>query len=179
MTELGSRKNQGKPALELIPWADLEVSQGPGRIAVEDLYGALKVWFNGAPFPLQIQFPRCEILGVGAVLTFGSVKYAPRNWEKGLTFSSVFGCAARHAEVLAAGEILDRESGLPHVSHFWCNVLMLLVFTARGRTDLDDRPPAHPAIRERLDRLTALVAQTGENTVTSPGPNPSKPNGIN
>jgi hypothetical protein len=177
MTE-AKKFDGGKPRLDLVPWPDLHVMDDIS-IPVETMYETLKLWFFGSPFRLTMPIPRGEIVGVAQVLAMGAVKYGDRNWELGLPFSRIFAAAGRHAEAWARGEILDPESGLSHSSHFWCNVIFLVTFTMRNRADLDDRPPAHAAVREQLDRMTSFVAQTSDSGIMSPGPNPKAPNGVN
>ena len=36
------------------------------------------------------------LFGIGAILSFGAKKYADRNWEKGMSWSRVFGAMMRH-----------------------------------------------------------------------------------
>jgi hypothetical protein len=175
--KVGARQNAGKARMDLIPWPDIVVTDD--ELDMELVYEFLKVWFYGAPTPLEVRIPRRQLLGIASVL--GRVvdlgKYAPRNWEIGQQASTCFNSASRHAEAAARGELLDPETGFPHEYHFWTNVMFAVVMAKRGRADMDDRPPAHPAIRAQLDRAESLIAQlTG---TMSPGPNPAKPNGIN
>lgn len=71
------------------------------------------------------------------VWTMGATKYADRNWEKGLSFCSCFGCAMRHAWKWFRGQELDEESGLPHLAHAAWNLLVImhLSFTKPGCDD--------------------------------------------
>ncbi len=151
----------GKPRLDLIPWADFAVV--PTATPVEVAFAALKAWWTGKPHRLQMTIPERELVGVAAVLGFGAAKYEPRGWEKGIAFGRLFAAAGRHATALANGEYIDAESGLSHVSHFWCNVMFLVVLTARGRDDLDDRPAGSPNVVAALDRMKAFVAQMDGN----------------
>ncbi len=167
-TLLGTRANAGKLRYDLFPWTEVSVSDA--EYSVSDVFAGLHIWYTGKPFRLDIAVPRRQVRGIVEVLSFGARKYVPREWEKGLRFAETFASAARHAQAWASGEHVDPESGLAHESHFWCNVLFLLVFTARGRTDLDDRPSPTPDTVARLDRLQALVAQTtGQSPVSATG----------
>jgi len=154
-TKLGDRKNQGKPRMDLLPWE--EFTPFEGRVPVPIMYDSLKKWWVGAPFSMANLdcVPRVELAGVAAVLAFGATKYADRNWEKGQMYSTGFASACRHAEALHRGERIDPESGLAHESHFWCNVLFLVVFARRNRTDLDDRPAPVPAVADALARAAS------------------------
>ena len=74
------------------------------------------------------------------VFAAGAEKYAPRNWEKGLSFEETFASLMRHLLAWYGGVDRDHETGELHLAHAAWNALALLTFTARGRTDLDDRP---------------------------------------
>ena len=82
--------------------------------------------------------PRWDLLpfdaldDVAAVLEFGARKYADRNWEKGMAWGRLLGAACRHLSAWARGTYLDSESGLPHLAHAACCVLMLGALAKRG-----------------------------------------------
>lgn len=88
--------------------------------------------------------PRTDLLpfdaleGVAAVLNYGAKKYAERNWEKGLAWGRLLGATLRHLFSWGLGENLDPESGLPHLDHAACSVLMLSATVRRG-LGTDDR----------------------------------------
>lgn len=73
------------------------------------------------------------------VYTAGAAKYAPRNWEKGMSWSRCFGSLMRHAWAWWRGERLDPESGLPHMAHVAWNALALVTYELR-QVGADDRP---------------------------------------
>lgn len=88
------------------------------------------------------------------VLTYGSKKYAARNWERGQAWSVCYASCMRHLTAWHAGEDRDPESGLLHLAHAACNLFFLLAFQVRGMTSLDDR--------EHLHRRDARALQTTE-----------------
>lgn len=51
--------------------------------------------------------------GLVKVLTKGSIKYAARNWEKGMSWSSVIGCMKRHTAALEKGIDYDIDPNCP------------------------------------------------------------------
>ena len=158
MTDQSPKKaDAGKARYDLLPWHEFDA--GPIDHGVEAVAGSLRLWWAGRPYRADFSIPQRQIRGIATVLAFGAAKYEDRNWEGGLRFSLLFAAAQRHAAAYLGGELLDPESGLPHESHFYCNVLFLVVFTARGRTDLDDRPTAVPAVVAQLDRVQALINQ--------------------
>lgn len=76
--------------------------------------------------------------GLAKVLTFGASKYAARNWEKGMSWSRVFGALLRHLWKYWRGEDLDEETGLPHIDHAMCCVMFLSSYQKR-KVGTDDR----------------------------------------
>ena len=53
---------------------------------------------------------------VAKVYTVGAKKYGDRNWEKGLSYSRLFGSLMRHAWAWWRGERDDKENKLHHLS---------------------------------------------------------------
>lgn len=88
--------------------------------------------------------PRWDLLppdslnSVAAVLSYGAEKYAPRNWEKGMAWGRLIAAQKRHLAAFEMGEIIDPESGLPHLAHASCCALMLQALVMRQIGD-DDR----------------------------------------
>lgn len=110
----------------------------PGTHALADLDPAQK---HDAGKPRLDLLPFDALEQVGAVLDYGAKKYAARNWEKGLAWGRLLGAALRHLGAWARGANLDAESGLPHLAHAACCVLMLLASVTRGIGTDDRRAP--------------------------------------
>lgn len=72
------------------------------------------------------------------ILDFGAKKYAPRNWEKGMSWSRVFSALMRHMWAWWGGESRDSETGKSHLAHAGCCILFLIAFEKRG-IGIDDR----------------------------------------
>lgn len=83
--------------------------------------------------------PLQPIWDVGRVLSYGSIKYADRNWEKGMRWSRCWGSALRHLFKWWMGEQCDNESGLPHLAHAACNIMYLQHYESH-KVGTDDRP---------------------------------------
>jgi hypothetical protein len=79
------------------------------------------------------------------VLTKGSEKYAPRNWELGMKWSIVLGCLKRHTIAFENGEDFDKETGLLHTAHIMCNAAFLTQYYKTFPKG-DDRP--HKYLRQ-------------------------------
>lgn len=62
------------------------------------------------------------------VLTDGANKYFDRNWENGLSWTSVLASLKRHIAAIEKGEDRDPESGRLHIAHAACNVHFLNAF---------------------------------------------------
>lgn len=80
------------------------------------------------------------IEALAQVYTAGAVKYAPRNWEKGMTYTRCFASLMRHAWAWMRGQDNDQETGLPHMAHVAWNALAIVTYQQRGFVHLDDRP---------------------------------------
>ena len=87
------------------------------------------------------------VWGLGQVMTAGALKYAPRNWEKGMAWSKVLGPMLRHTFKWMAGEIYDAETGCHHLAMVAWNALALMVYQLRliGEDDV------FPVVTVRLD----------------------------
>ena len=66
--------------------------------------------------------------GIVKVLTKGAEKYAPRNWEKGMSWMSVVASLKRHLAEFEKGIDYDSETGLLHVDHIQCNAHFFFFF---------------------------------------------------
>ena len=66
--------------------------------------------------------PYKELESVAKVMTFGAKKYADNGW-KGVSKERYLAALMRHFVAYMDGEIIDPESGLPHMAHIRCNAL--------------------------------------------------------
>lgn len=147
----GARFNTGKVPYELLPLgvALRNWSEEPDRIA-EHVIHLLGEWQAGNDGALADALGySCyndsnagsleDFADAARVFDYGRRKYAEWNWAKGMQWSVPLGCAIRHCLAILSGEENDPESGLPHIGHVKCNLLMLLTF-AETYPEGDDRP---------------------------------------
>ena len=84
--------------------------------------------------------PPAATEGIGLVLTFGSKKYAPYNWTKGIKYSKILAAIKRHLLAIEYGEDTDEESGLLHIDHIACNAAFLQTYMRYVHySEFDDR----------------------------------------
>lgn len=76
--------------------------------------------------------------GLVKVLTSGAMKYAERNWEKGMKWSTVIASLKRHLKAIEKGEDFDKESGLLHIDHIQANAHFLSAYY-KIAAEYDDR----------------------------------------
>jgi hypothetical protein len=91
------------------------------------------------------------------VLTDGAEKYFDRNWERGLSWTSVLASLKRHIAAIEKGEDYDKESGRLHIAHAACNVHFLNAFYYTFPQG-DDRPKRYlnmPKIGLDIDGVLA------------------------
>lgn len=93
---------------------------------------------DDADKPRMELIPPETLIGLAKVLTEGASKYDDWNWAQGMSWLRVYGSLQRHLVAWLAGEELDPESGLSHLSHALANVAFLHYYQAR-RVGTDDR----------------------------------------
>lgn len=69
--------------------------------------------------------PAIATEGLAAVLTYGAKKYKPNNWRS-VDAERYIAAFDRHWHAYNTGELLDHESGLPHLAHCMTNLAFLL-----------------------------------------------------
>ena len=75
---------------------------------------------------------------IAKVLSAGAVKYSPDNWKVVPNAIPRYEAAMlRHISAYKRGEVLDPETGLPHLAHAGCCLMFLLHFTAPCPTGQD------------------------------------------
>jgi hypothetical protein len=82
--------------------------------------------------------PYEALVGPARVFEYGARKYARENWRGGMPYLRLIAALMRHLWAFIEGEELDSESGLPHIDHALCTLMMLKWMTVH-RKDLDNR----------------------------------------
>lgn len=111
---------------------------------------------------------------MAAVLTYGAVKYEPRNWELGMSWSRPYAALKRHMDAFWGGEDHDPETGMPHLWHAACCMAFLVAYQQRGLGHDDrwldpdlSRDDFNIGFFETVAR-TAIDGLTGELPVADP-----------
>ncbi len=92
--------------------------------------------------------PRYDLLhptamaGIVKVLTAGANKYAERNWEAGMSWTTVLASMKRHIAAFERGEDYDPETGELHIDHVQCNAHFLSAYY-KTYPQGDDRPHSY------------------------------------
>lgn len=84
--------------------------------------------------------PPVSLERIAEVFTYGAVKYDDWNWANSMKASRLYGALMRHMNAWYQGENLDPESGLPHLAHAGCCIMMLLDSMELHGSVVDDRP---------------------------------------
>ncbi len=93
---------------------------------------------NDALKPRMSLIPQLAKYDVAKVMTYGEEKYASYNWMNGFKWTLLADAVDRHLTAFLCGEDIDPESGLPHLAHLACSVMMALENTYH-HPELDDR----------------------------------------
>lgn len=143
-----ARYNSGKPRIDLLPlYMIVDSLDGNKFDSVQtDAFNTLKeisefqrsgeeVHIDNALKILSRYWIDCA-----NAFEYGAKKYASWNWVKGMNWSVPIGSIGRHCFALFDGMQNDEESGLPHIGHIMCNVVMLKTYVS-SFPEGNDLPP--------------------------------------
>lgn len=68
------------------------------------------------------------IFGLGKALTHGAIKYEKNNWKLNKDINRFKASAYRHFLSYLDGELIDEDSGLPHLDLLSANIMFLRYF---------------------------------------------------
>lgn len=91
---------------------------------------------------------------VSQVLDFGAEKYGENNWRKGIHIDKLLDAIERHTMAMKGGEVVDRETGLPHAAH----IMTEAMFITELETSTKRTVPSCQYTKEQQDLLTSLLA---------------------
>jgi hypothetical protein len=97
---------------------------------------AFKKYDDGKPRTDLI--PPQPLLEVARVYTYGADKYGADNWRNAPSLRRYLAAAQRHVLAFQDGEDLDDESGLHHLAHAACNMLIMMTLLEH-KPESDDR----------------------------------------
>ena len=125
--------------------------------------------------------PRYDLLPPKALgllvdcLTYGAKKYDDYNWRKdgGIDPNRLFAATQRHLFAWKDGEVMDKESGLPHLAHAATNLLMMLDLACRPLVKIPNfSPPSAPELRPiqgwPYQEIEKAMKQVGGSKKTEP-----------
>lgn len=125
--------------------------------------------FDGEKVDMDLLSPYA-LEKVAAVMTYGKTKYGRDNWRGGIVFSRLLAAVMRHINAYRKGETFDPETGLSHLSHASCGLMMLLEFE-ETRPELDDRylkqDKKEETVEEKIENVMSLVKE-GQVTIRIP-----------
>ncbi len=88
------------------------------------------------------------------VLNFGAAKYDDHNWTKVPNLDARYYAAAqRHLTAWRKGELVDADSGLPHLAHAGCCILFLLSKQVGFDRSLTENPCIGSSMRSLFEEL--------------------------
>jgi len=138
----GARFNDGKVPLDLVPVRYWQMAFRESENWTTDI-SVILTWLADVQerrVMTSFVLEPSQLVTAARVFEYGAEKYAPYNWVKGMKWSIPIGCALRHLYAILHGEEIDPESGLPHLGHVYCNVIMLNWFLD-NYPEGDDRIP--------------------------------------
>jgi Domain of unknown function (DUF5664) len=98
--------------------------------------GAMREKLDNVPYDLV---PIELIEATAEALEYGAKKYNANNWKKGLPILQVCASIVRHCFALMKGEVIDPDSGVPHVGHICANAAFLATYSKSGPWDYRPR----------------------------------------
>lgn len=125
-------------------------TRGP-ELVEEATEGEDALRYNTGKPPLShiLDYPHA-MAALAEVAEYGANKYERGNFSKGQYATITADCLMRHLMKWWAGEDMDDESGLHHLSHVLWNVCTLI--QDASYPDRDDRPPIAPGAVDVLNK---------------------------
>lgn len=110
---------------------------------------------NDSGKPSVTLIPTEAILGMAKGLTYGAIKYGVWNYRDGIAHRRLLDASLRHLLSVIDGEVIDKESGNPHIWHALASLAMY-EWMRINRPDLNDlykkpkkKKPSKPKRRKK------------------------------
>lgn len=154
-----ARYNAGKPPLDLLPLymvvetinqTEVLTADKSKQLVIGVLNSVSEFQKSGDPKFIKNAIFMCNNHWVDCanVFGYGAKKYASWNWCKGMKWSVPIACIGRHAfKIIYESEHVDIESGLPHIGHILCNLVMLNTYM-HSFPEGNDLPPKDFTVNE-------------------------------
>lgn len=110
----------------------------PQKPAYAELISEASATKHDQEKPDMALLPFVGLEKVADAMTYGKKKYSAHNWRKGLGYTRLLSATLRHVSAYLRGEDKDPESGISHLAHACCNLLMVLEFET-VKPEMDDR----------------------------------------
>ena len=99
---------------------------------------------------------------IAEVLTYGANKYEARSWMKTENGKERYEDALlRHTMSYLKGEVLDEESGLPHLSHMATNIMFLSYFSKQEVVSSDTNVCISDSNDNKRDIVSSMIDTKG------------------
>ena len=80
--------------------------------------------------------PFSSLDSLAQVITYGARKYGENNWQ-GVSQSRQLAATFRHLSAYMKGEKTDRESGMSHLAHAFCDIAFAIWKDKEGEKDVN------------------------------------------
>jgi hypothetical protein len=119
--------------------------------------------YNKGKLRMDLTPPEWE-WALADVVTQGSKKYAARNWEEGMDWSTMVGCMKRHINKFLAGERYDGDKFDKEAGTTGCHHLAMVAWNALALMSYDLREIGNNDIPESttLETLSRVNAETSD-----------------
>lgn len=107
--------------------------------------------------------PETWIWALADVMTQGSKKYEPRNWEKGMDWSTMVGCIHRHLAKFQGGQRYDGEEFDKELGTTGCHELAMVAWNALALMHYDLAGTGNnDLVPQQLDLFRRVNAATSD-----------------
>ena len=103
--------------------------------------------------------PMSVVENIARVLTYGATKYSDNSWQNLDNFWNRYkGALLRHLAAIDKGELIDQESGLPHIDHVLCNAMFLSWGYHNGKGITIEQKDLDTSNQQQDETNNALIA---------------------